>query len=229
MSFDMKDYVEVADRIRAWYAEHPDGRIETTIHTLTDSLVIVRAEAYRDAVTPAAGVGHSSLAIPGKTPYTKDSELENAETSAVGRALVMAGIPAKNVASSHEIKSKRSARSTVSPSPARREDWGASPPAPQSSHPSSGSTGTETESGSTPAPAGSTKAAPTGGVGEGTDGGAADVLDTSQDVADLLVAAVAKAGTLANVVVRAHKLDPTVRTEADLLGWHLVEITEGKG
>ena len=99
MAFDMRDYVEVADRIRAWYEAEKFGRILTEIIEHSDSRVVVKASVYRGEEEVPAGTGHSFLAIPGSTPYTKGSELENAETSAVGRALVMAGIPAKNVAS----------------------------------------------------------------------------------------------------------------------------------
>jgi hypothetical protein len=53
-----------------------------------------------------AGVGHSAMQIPGATPYTRGSEIENCETSAVGRALVMAGLPSKRIASDDEIRSK---------------------------------------------------------------------------------------------------------------------------
>jgi hypothetical protein len=72
-----------------------------------------------------AGTGHSYLALPGTTPYTKGSELENAETSAVGRALVMAGIPAKNVASAGEIKSKKSNGGATLPATAATNTGGA--------------------------------------------------------------------------------------------------------
>jgi hypothetical protein len=47
------------------------------------------------------------MQIPGATPYTRGSEIENCETSAVGRALVMAGLPSKRVASDDEIRAKR--------------------------------------------------------------------------------------------------------------------------
>jgi hypothetical protein len=53
-----------------------------------------------------AGIGHSAMQIPGATPYTRGSEIENCETSAVGRALVMAGLPSKRIASDDEIRSK---------------------------------------------------------------------------------------------------------------------------
>lgn len=102
------DYVEVADRIRAWYEAYPNGRIVTEIVQLTDKVVVVKASAYRGETQgeAPAGVGHSSMNIPGSTPYTRGSELENTETSAAGRALVMAGLPSKKVASGDEIRAK---------------------------------------------------------------------------------------------------------------------------
>ena len=129
-----EDYIDVAERLRAWYEAYPNARIETSIVSHTDSRVTVKALAFRgDTSDPdvsgrprpygfeerPAGVGHSSMAIPGSTPYTRGSELENCETSAVGRALVMAGLPSKKVASSDEIRSKGGA--TIKPSPAMQE------------------------------------------------------------------------------------------------------------
>jgi len=106
--FALGDYVEVADRIKAWHEEFPEGRIETELVSISDKLVVTKSRVYRtsDPQEAPAGIGHSMLGIPGKTPYTKDSELENCETSSVGRALVMAGIPAKSIASANEIRSK---------------------------------------------------------------------------------------------------------------------------
>lgn len=102
------DYVEVADRIRAWYEAYPNARIETEIVQINDKIVVVKAQTFRGE-TPdekPAGIGHSSMNIPGSTPYTRGSELENTETSAAGRALVMAGLPSKKIASGDEIRAK---------------------------------------------------------------------------------------------------------------------------
>jgi hypothetical protein len=111
------DYVEVADRIRAWYETYPNGRIVTEIVQLNDKVVVVKASAYRGETQDEspAGVGHSSMNIPGSTPYTRGSELENTETSAAGRALVMAGLPSKKVASGDEIRAKSGAAPKVDP------------------------------------------------------------------------------------------------------------------
>lgn len=108
-----EDYIDVAERLRAWYEDFPNGRVETEIVSSTDSRIVMKAYVYRGAVDNTtgavespAGIGHSAMNIPGSTPYTRGSELENCETSAVGRALVMAGLPSKRVASTDEIRAK---------------------------------------------------------------------------------------------------------------------------
>lgn len=118
MAFDksaLKDYVDVAERIRAWYEAYQNGRIETSVLEHSDKRVVVEAKVYRgEAVDEKpAGIGHSAMQIPGATPYTRGSEIENCETSAVGRALVMAGLPSKRIASDDEIKAKGGAPKTV--------------------------------------------------------------------------------------------------------------------
>jgi len=111
MAFDktaLKDYVDVAERLRSFYGQYPEARVETSIINLTESRVVVRAEVYRTAdETRPAGTGHSAMNIPGSTPYTRGSELENCETSAVGRAIVAAGLPSKRIASEDEVAAKR--------------------------------------------------------------------------------------------------------------------------
>ena len=112
--FDLSNYVEVADRLREWYEKNPSARIVTTIVDQSEKRVTVKAEVFRkaDDVLPA-GVGHSALSIPGTTPYTRGAELENAETSAIGRALVAAGLPSKKIASADEVRAKRSDDSAI--------------------------------------------------------------------------------------------------------------------
>lgn len=118
MAFDLKDYVDVAERLAEFYKGHPDGRIVTEVLENNDKRVTVRAEVFRTSQDELpAGVGHSALAIPGSTPYTRGAELENAETSAVGRALVMAGLQSKRIASADEVAAKRTPTKAVDDMP----------------------------------------------------------------------------------------------------------------
>lgn len=105
--FNIDDYVTVPERVVSFYEKFPEGSLQSEIVEMSDHLVVVRSYAYRTPDDPRPGIGHSSLAIPGSTPYTKGSELENAETSAVGRAIAMLGFHVKkSIASSDEIRNK---------------------------------------------------------------------------------------------------------------------------
>lgn len=111
----MSDYVPVNERIESFVKSYPEGSIQSEIVELTSSRVTVKAYAYRTPEDPRPGVGHSSLEIPGSTPYTKGSEIENAETSAWGRAIAALGFEVKRgIASHEEVRNK-----TPQPSSAR--------------------------------------------------------------------------------------------------------------
>jgi hypothetical protein len=110
--FELGDYVEVKDRIKLFYELYAGGRLVTkSIKVLTapdgTQRVLVKALAYRSVDDPLPGVGSSWLQIPGSTPYTRGSEVENAETSAWGRAIGALGILIdKSIASANEIENK---------------------------------------------------------------------------------------------------------------------------
>ena len=119
--FDMKDYVPVNERIDQFYRQFPEGSIQSEIVELSDKRVTVKAYAYRTPADPRPGTGHSSLDIPGATPYTRGSEIENAETSAWGRAIAALGFEVKRgVASAEEVRNKSGQR------PAKPEQTGPS-------------------------------------------------------------------------------------------------------
>ena len=104
----MKDYVQVNERIIAFYELHPEGSLQSEIVEFSETRVVVKAYAYRKPGDPLPGIGHSYMAIPGKSTYTIGSELENTETSAWGRALAALGFEVKRgVASRNEIENKR--------------------------------------------------------------------------------------------------------------------------
>lgn len=107
-SFDLGDYIEVHERIAAFKAAHPEGSLQSEIHMLNDSVVVMKAMAYRTPDDPRPGIGFSSLGIPGSTPYTKGSEIENCETSAWGRAIAALGFEVKRgIASRDEVANKQ--------------------------------------------------------------------------------------------------------------------------
>lgn len=96
-NFNLNDYELVEDRIRAFYLDHPDGRIVTFETTEPDDRArgyfVVRALIYKDHEDQhmncplATGM---AFEIEGTSGANKTSALENAETSAIGRALANA-------------------------------------------------------------------------------------------------------------------------------------------
>lgn len=103
----MKDYVQVNERILAFTERYPDGSLQAELVSLDDKLVVMRAYAYRTPEDKRPGIGYSSLQIPGTTPYTKGSEIENCETSAWGRAIAALGFEVKRgIASQEEVRNK---------------------------------------------------------------------------------------------------------------------------
>ena len=106
-------YVLVADRHAQFVKDYPDGAVRTDLVYGSDHLVVVKCEVWKvrpDETTymrPPDGTGMASMPIPGPTPFTKNSEVENAETSALGRALAMIGYhPKERMASDDEIAMK---------------------------------------------------------------------------------------------------------------------------
>lgn len=100
-----KNYVEVNERIKAFWSLCPDGRIETDISYIKDGMCIVKSEVYehKDDCRPrATGIAYEKE---GSTFINKTSYIENCETSAIGRALGIAGIGIDtSVASSDEVQ-----------------------------------------------------------------------------------------------------------------------------
>lgn len=99
-----KKYVLVSDRILAFNEKYESGMITTDlVSSPSDQMVIVKATVYPEAGTNRHFTGYSQ-ATWGDGMVNKTSALENAETSAVGRALAMMGIGViDSVASVDEI------------------------------------------------------------------------------------------------------------------------------
>jgi len=113
------DYVEVSERMQEFFAAHPDGSLQADPPQFVTAdgkeWVVLRAYAYRSPDDPRPGIGTVWELIPGRTPYTKTSEVMNAETSAWGRALAALGIATKKgIATGNEV---RSAQARQAPTP----------------------------------------------------------------------------------------------------------------
>jgi len=106
--YQMDDYVPVNERIAAFIKKHPEGSLQSEIAHHSDHLIVMKAYAYRSPDDPRPGIGYSSLEIPGKTNFTRGSEIENAETSAWGRAIAALGFEVKKgIASREEVQNKQ--------------------------------------------------------------------------------------------------------------------------
>ena len=103
MSNFAEDYIDVAERIRLFIEKYPEGSLQAEIVAMTETRVVMKAYAYRTADDQTPGVGFAWEEVPGKTPYTRGSELMNCETSAWGRAIAALGIGTKKIATKDEI------------------------------------------------------------------------------------------------------------------------------
>jgi hypothetical protein len=111
MAFDLNDYKDVSERISEFIARYPEGTLQTELERVEREGVIIgwlcRASAYRGPDDPRPGIGHAFEPVPGKTPYTRDSEAMNSETSAWGRAIIALGFTTKKIASKQEVQARR--------------------------------------------------------------------------------------------------------------------------
>lgn len=93
-----KEYAEVNQRIKAFRMVYPEGAIETELQSNTEGICIFKAWVYGSKVWNEE-TGWTSTLLGTGTAYEKEnssfinktSYIENCETSAVGRALGMAG------------------------------------------------------------------------------------------------------------------------------------------
>lgn len=114
------DYIDVAERLQEMREKFPDltmQQVSMEFRTFAgkDWIVYVAA-AYRTPDDPRPGIGSAWEPVPGPTPYTKDSEVQNAETSAWGRALIAIGASTKNgIASAEEISNRTGEQPTRAP------------------------------------------------------------------------------------------------------------------
>jgi hypothetical protein len=120
----LQDYVDVAERISQLFTKYPDASIQTNyegiVETATGNYLIMKATVYRtpDDLRPA--IDYAWELVPGKTPYSKGSELMVGSTSATGRAIAMLGIATKrSIATKQEVQA---AKDRQAPGPAKPKE-----------------------------------------------------------------------------------------------------------
>lgn len=117
MAIDLTNYRSVPERIAEFREKHPDGSLQPlnpaqpyTIEVIDGATFIVYAAvAHRGPNDKRPGIGIAWEPFPGKTPYTRDSELQNAETSAWGRAIVatLASDTQKGIATAEDVRNRQ--------------------------------------------------------------------------------------------------------------------------
>lgn len=126
------DYNTVAERIVEFRAKYPEGSLQPLntekpyeLVQMGNTLVfIVVAAAYRTPDDPRPGIGMAYEPIPGSTPFTRGSELQNAETAAWGRALIAVGAAdaKKGIASREDVMNAREREANPPARPPQRQE-----------------------------------------------------------------------------------------------------------
>ena len=123
--FNLNDYETVEERIRRFYKDNKTGRIITeNITTQQDRQVstwVVQATVYLNDQTDKPKATGLAFEIDGQGMGNKTSALENAETSAIGRALANAGYSGNKRATREEMAKVAKAQTPK----ATAKDWSA--------------------------------------------------------------------------------------------------------
>jgi len=116
--FNLGDYITVNERIIEFYKRYPDGVLRAEILEMDETHVIMRAFAYRTPEDQLPSIGHAHETNVGNNVINKTSMLENAETSAWGRALAALGLEvSKAIASREEVENAKRREAEMSGSP----------------------------------------------------------------------------------------------------------------
>ena len=109
---NLDDYVDVPTRLKLALERWPDLRVQELGYRLEQfadtPTIVCEVRIYRTPDDPYPAIATASEPLPGKTPYTRDSELMNGFTSALGRALGYMGIGlTSSIASRNEVQARQ--------------------------------------------------------------------------------------------------------------------------
>ena len=102
-NFNLNDYEPVDVRIKKFYEKYPEGRILTEVEKISDdfSMVLVKAYIHNNDTMVASGYAQETK---DHGFVNKDCWIENAETSAIGRALANYGFSGDKRPSREEMQ-----------------------------------------------------------------------------------------------------------------------------
>ncbi len=137
-SRNLDDYVDVAQRIADFREQYPEGFLrpldpaepyrivqvqgwDKDGSVAQQTFIVVVAAAWKHPLDELPGVGMAWEVFPGRTPYTRGSELMNAETSAWGRAIIaaLASDSKRGVSSREEVRNRQAERDEPAAAPGR--------------------------------------------------------------------------------------------------------------
>jgi hypothetical protein len=87
MRFNLDNYETVESRLAKFWEQYPNGQVFTQIHHYDENRVVFRAEVYKDISDPRPVATGYAEETRDASPVNRTSHVENAETSAIGRAL----------------------------------------------------------------------------------------------------------------------------------------------
>jgi hypothetical protein len=115
---NLDNYVDVPTRLKLALEKWPDLRVQELDHEIIEvdgkPFLVCRVTVWRSVDDPRPAVGSAWEPLPGKTPYTKDSEWMVGFTSALGRALGYMGIGiTSSIASANEVAARQDNKPTT--------------------------------------------------------------------------------------------------------------------
>jgi hypothetical protein len=87
MRFNLDNYETVEARLAKFWEQFPNGQVFTQVHHYDENRVVFRAEIYKDISDPRPVATGYAEETRDASPVNRTSHVENAETSAIGRAL----------------------------------------------------------------------------------------------------------------------------------------------
>jgi hypothetical protein len=129
----LQNYETVAQRLERFWTDHPSGKVITELLEAGSNYWIFKATIYKkaDDVNPIS-TGHAHEII-GASQINKTSALEVCETSAVGRALALAGYHGSQIASAEEITRAKQRQNEPDPRAIKRIEFTSSDVSPAQS------------------------------------------------------------------------------------------------